>query len=108
MLSETDKNGITKLESTLKLVSKISCDKKLVLYDDRKKSRTKGFFQEIILSNKNHFLVSIPPNIWNGFRSADGKIAVLANCSDIPHDPEEIKRTPYNDKSIDYNWKLKI
>ena len=81
---------------------------KLVLYDDRKKSRTKGFFQEIILSNKNHFLVSIPPNIWNGFRSADGKIAVLANCSDIPHDPEEIKRKPYNDKSIDYNWKLKI
>ena len=40
---------------------------KLVLYDDRKKSKTKGVFQEIILSNKNHYLVSIPPNIWNGF-----------------------------------------
>ena len=79
---------------------------KLVLYDDRKKSKTKGAFQEIILSNKNHYLVSIPPNIWNGFRSANSKLAVLANCSNIPHDPHEIKRLPHNDKSIGYDWKL--
>lgn len=79
---------------------------KLVLYDDRKKSKTKGIFQEIILSNKNHYLVTIPPNIWNGFKSANNKLAVLANCSNIPHDPKEIKRLPYNDKTIGYNWKL--
>jgi len=79
---------------------------KLVLYDDRKKSKTKGIFQEIILSNKNHYLVTIPPNIWNGFKSANNKLAVLANCSNIPHDPKEIKRLPHNDKTIGYDWKL--
>ena len=40
---------------------------KLVLYDDREKSKTKGTIQEIILSEKNYNLVSIPPNIWNLF-----------------------------------------
>ena len=80
---------------------------KLVLYDDRKNSKTFGKIQEIFLSNQNHLLVSIPPNIWNGFRSADGKIAVLANCSDIPHDPEEIERRAPFDKSIPYEWDIK-
>jgi dTDP-4-dehydrorhamnose 3,5-epimerase len=79
---------------------------KLVLYDNRKKSRTFGVFQEIILSNKNHCLVSIPPNIWNGFRSANGKLAVLANCSNIPHDPKEIKRIHYRNKEFAYDWRI--
>tara|TARA_B110000285_G_scaffold234783_1_gene312994 strand:+ start:1495 stop:1953 length:459 start_codon:yes stop_codon:yes gene_type:complete len=78
---------------------------KLVLFDNRKNSTTKGKIQEIILSNKNHLLISIPPHIWNGFCSANGKIAVLANCSNIPHDKKEIKRIDYNDPSIPYKWK---
>ena len=65
---------------------------KLVLYDDRKNSNTFGKVQEIYLSNENHFLVSIPPMIWNGFTTADNNLAVLANCSDIPHDKKEILR----------------
>ena len=79
---------------------------KLVLYDDRVKSKTKGEIQEIILSNDNHYLVSVPPFIWNGFCSTNSKFAILANCSDIPHDKEEIKRIPFDDKKIPYNWKL--
>ena len=43
---------------------------KLVLYDDREKSKTFGKIQEIFLSNDNHLLVSIPPLVWNGFSSA--------------------------------------
>ena len=79
---------------------------KLVLYDDRSKSKTKGEIQEIILSNDNHYLVSIPPFIWNGFCSTKNKFAILAHCSDIPHNKEEIKRIPFDDKKIPYNWKL--
>ena len=79
---------------------------KLVLYDDRKSSETNGLVQEIILSNENHFLISIPPMIWNGFSSADNNIAVLANCSDIPHDKEEITRLPFDDPKFPYKWKI--
>ena len=49
-------------------------------------------------------LGTIPPMIWNGFCSADNNLAVLANCSDIPHDKEEIVRVPFDDPKIPYNW----
>ena len=78
---------------------------KLVLYDDRDTSKTKGMIQEIILSNQSHFLVSIPPKIWNGFCSSNNKHAILANCSDIPHDKEEIKRLSYDDPKFPYKWR---
>ena len=77
---------------------------KLVLFDDRVKSKTRGLVQEIFLSNDNHLLVSIPPMVWNGFCSADNNIAVLANCSDVPHDKEEISRIPFDDPKIPYEW----
>lgn len=77
---------------------------RLVLFDDREKSKTKGGIQEIILSNENHVLVSIPPMVWNGFCSANDETAVLANCSDIPHDKEEILRLPYDDPKFPYKW----
>ena len=78
---------------------------KLVLYDDRDVSKTKGMIQEIILSNESHFLVSIPPKIWNGFCSSNSKHAILANCSDIPHDKEEIVRLAYDDPKFPYKWR---
>ena len=42
--------------------------------------------------------------VWNGFCSADNNLAVLANCSDIPHDKEEILRIPFDDPKIPYKW----
>ena len=80
---------------------------KLVLYDDREKSKTFGKIQEIFLSNDNHLLVSIPPLVWNGFSSADNNLAILANCSDIPHDKTEILRLDYDDPKFPYNWTKK-
>ena len=34
----------------------------------RKTSKTFGTYQELILSPDNYFLITIPPNIWNGFK----------------------------------------
>ena len=68
---------------------------------------TFGKIQEILLSNDNHLLVSIPPLIWNGFSSADDNLAILANCSDIPHDKTEILRLDYDDPKFPYNWNKK-
>jgi dTDP-4-dehydrorhamnose 3,5-epimerase len=80
---------------------------KLVLYDDREKSSTLGKTQEIFLSNENHYMVIIPPLIWNGFTSADDNLAILANCSDIPHDKSEISRLDFNDPKFPYDWNKK-
>src|SRR3990170_324964 len=62
---------------------------KLVLYDDRKNSSTKGGVQEIFLGRENCCMVTIPPKIWNGFKCIGVEPAIVANCSDIPHDPNE-------------------
>ena len=78
---------------------------KLVLFDDRPDSKTKNKFQEIILSTKNYFLVTVPPLIWNGFTNIGKDNAILANCSTVPYSDEEIiRKSPY-DKLIPYKWR---
>ena len=81
---------------------------KLVLYDDRKNSATKGVLDEIFLSASNYCLVTIPPFIWNGFSSLKDSESIIANCSDIPHDKNEIIRIPYDDPKIPYKWKFEF
>jgi dTDP-4-dehydrorhamnose 3,5-epimerase len=77
---------------------------KLVLYDDREGSRTRGEFQEIFLGIDNYLLVSIPPLIWNGFKGLGTEMAIVANCATIPHDPKEIIRLDPLDPAIGYDW----
>lgn len=80
---------------------------KLVLYDDRENSLTRGEFQEIFIGDDNYCLVHVPPNIWNGFKGIGIQSALVANCSDIPHDPNEIIRLDPFDSKILYDWNLK-
>ena len=80
---------------------------KLVLYDDRKDSLTKGNLMELFLGEENYLLVNIPPFVWNGTKGISTKTAIIVNCATLPHDPDEIKRLdPFTDK-IPYNWELK-
>ena len=51
---------------------------KLVLFDNRPESKSKGVIQEFIISNKNHYLISIPPKIWNGFCSNNNQKAIFS------------------------------
>jgi dTDP-4-dehydrorhamnose 3,5-epimerase len=81
---------------------------KLVLFDGRKGSKTENEIIEIFLGEDNYSLVTIPPGIWNGFKGVGTKTAIVANCTDIPHDPKEIKRMDPEDTSvINYNWTTK-
>ncbi len=79
---------------------------KLVLFDERQGSPTRGEVQEIFLGEDNYSLVRIPPGIWNGFKGIGVKPAIVANCATLPHDPAEIVRLdPFSDK-IPYRWDL--
>ena len=77
---------------------------KFVLYDDRKKSKTRGKIQELILTPNNYCLVTVPPLIWNGFKGEAERSSIVANCATLPHRDDEIIRKPALDKSIPYNW----
>lgn len=85
----------------------ISGSIKLVLYDDREGSSTKGEVQEIFLGRENYKLVTIPPMVWNGFKGIGAEPAIVANCSTIPHDPAEIERMDPFENDIPYDWELK-
>ena len=80
---------------------------KLVLYDERDSSPTRGEIQEIFLGRDNYCLVKIPPLVWNGFKGIGTERAIVANLATIPHRPDEIKRLDPFDKRIPYNWELK-
>jgi dTDP-4-dehydrorhamnose 3,5-epimerase len=80
---------------------------KLVLYDDRDGSPTKGELQEIFIGRENYQLVKIPPLIWNGFKGVGTEMAILANCASLAHDPDEIVRMAPDDPKFPYNWELK-
>jgi dTDP-4-dehydrorhamnose 3,5-epimerase len=55
----------------------------------------------------NYALVTIPPDVWNGFKGEATVPALVANCATIPHDPGEIERLdPFGD-DIPYDWSLK-
>ena len=79
---------------------------KLVLYDDRKSSSTRGEVQEIFISPENYLLVTVPPLIWNGFKCVSGQSAILANCANLPHQSDEIERKLPHDSLIPYDWEL--
>ena len=90
-------------ESTLNY-SCVKGEVKLVLFDNREKSPTKGIIQEIILKPKEHCLITIPKNIWNGFKGLDKEEFIIANCLTLPHNEDEMVRIEPNDKLIKYNW----
>lgn len=80
---------------------------KLVLYDDRPKSKTKGEVMEIFMGESNYCLVKIPPLVWNGFKGIGTKEAIVANCASEPHSAGEIMRKDPHTKDIPYDWARK-
>jgi dTDP-4-dehydrorhamnose 3,5-epimerase len=78
---------------------------KFVLYDDRPDSETYQQIEEIIMGENQYVMVTVPPNIWNGFKGLGTEEAFVINFTDIPHDPEEIIRMdPHQNAIFHYNW----
>jgi dTDP-4-dehydrorhamnose 3,5-epimerase len=80
---------------------------KLVIYDDRPSSPTKGALVELFTGELDYSLIKIPPGVWNGFKGIGTEPAIVANCASIPHDPDEIVRMDPKSDRIPYDWSLK-
>ena len=80
---------------------------KLVMYDLREDSPTRGQLQEVFLGDSNYVLVQIPPGIANGYKAYGDKVVILANCATEPHDPHEIHRLDPNTETIPYDWQVR-
>ncbi len=80
---------------------------KLVMYDIRKQSKTRGNLIEIFMGDLNYVLVRIPTGVINGYKCIGDKTAIVANCSTLPHMPdgEMIRHDPLSDV-VPYKWDL--
>ena len=88
----------------------INGNAKLVLYDSREDFSTYRMINEIFFGEKNPLLISIPPNIWHGFKAIGSKKITVLN---IPtelynYDEPDEYRLPYNTDKITYDWKMKM
>jgi dTDP-4-dehydrorhamnose 3,5-epimerase len=80
---------------------------KLVLYDDREVSATRGNLLEVYLGPDNYSLVIIPPEVWNGFKGMSEPLAIIANCCTHPHDPTRSSRLDPFANEIPYDWDVR-
>lgn len=82
---------------------------KLVLYDDRDSSATRGQVVELFVGEQNPVLVMIPPYVWHGVKGIGTRLAWMLNCPTEPYDydqPDEFRRSP-DDPTIPYDWELR-
>lgn len=80
---------------------------KLVLYDERKHSKTHGEIMELFIGEDNYQLIRIPVGVVNGYKCIGNKPSILANCATEPHDPTEMDRYDPFSNHISYDWQIK-
>ena len=80
---------------------------KVVLYDMREDSKTKGEVNEYFIGVHNPMLVQIPSFVCHGFKSAGNEEAIVVNIPTEVYnykDPDEFRIDPY-DNDIPYDWR---
>jgi dTDP-4-dehydrorhamnose 3,5-epimerase len=81
---------------------------KLVMYDDREGSPTRGELMEIFMGDLNYVLVRIPFGIINGWKCIGTQTAMVANCATTPHkDGEMLRYPPFGDR-VPYKWDIEM
>lgn len=79
---------------------------KLVLYDDREGSTTRGKINEFFLGDFNPILVTVPNLVIHGFKGTGVEEAIVINCPSEPYcyeEPDEFRLDPHQ-SHIPYDW----
>lgn len=79
---------------------------KLVAYDARPRSSTKGQINEFFLGVHQPLLVQIPPGVYHGFKGISHPEAIVINLPTEPYHharPDEFRVDPHRN-TIPYDW----
>lgn len=79
---------------------------KIVLYDGREGSSTKGEVNEFFMGIHNALLLQIPPFVFHGFKCIGEEEAMVVNCPTETfnyEDPDEFRVDPH-ENDIPYDW----
>ncbi len=78
---------------------------RFVIYDDRESSPTRGALEVVELGRPNDYnRLRIPHGLWYGFTCLSNVPALIANCADLPHDPDDAELRPEDHPGIPYRW----
>jgi dTDP-4-dehydrorhamnose 3,5-epimerase len=75
----------------------------VVVLDDREESSTSGSFQQIILDRNNYCRITIPPDLWFGFKGLGKDLNLLMNLANIEHDPAEGDKKGIEEIAFDWS-----
>jgi dTDP-4-dehydrorhamnose 3,5-epimerase len=77
---------------------------KVVLYDNRPRSSTKGLINEFVIGPLNPIMIRIPNLVWHGFTAVGNEPALIVNCPTEMYNYEEPDefRTKWN--AFSYDW----
>jgi len=78
---------------------------RFVIWDPRPDSPTSGEIEEIVIGADQYRLLTVPPHVWYGFQCVSKCPGVIANCTDMLHDPSETEKVPQDSSYIPYVWK---
>jgi dTDP-4-dehydrorhamnose 3,5-epimerase len=79
---------------------------KIVLYDSRENSATKGEINEFFLGEHNPKLLQIPALVYHGFKGVSTEETIIINCpTEVYHykSPDEYRVDPHQN-DIPYDW----
>lgn len=82
---------------------------KVVLYDDRPDSPTRGEVNEFFMGPHNPVLLQIPTHVLHGFKAIGTEEAIMLNIPTEPYrykEPDEFRVDPHS-AEIPYDWALK-
>jgi dTDP-4-dehydrorhamnose 3,5-epimerase len=82
---------------------------KVVLYDIRDGSPTKGVLREYFMGEQNPILLRIPPGVLHGMKAIGTEPGMLVNCPSHPYDPknpDEYRVHPH-ENDVPYDWSRK-
>lgn len=82
---------------------------KVVLYDGREDSPTKGEINEFFIGENNPALIVIPPQVLHGFKAIGNETCYIINCPTEVYkydEPDEYRVDPF-DNDIPYDWGIK-
>jgi dTDP-4-dehydrorhamnose 3,5-epimerase len=79
---------------------------KVVLYDGREGSPTRGEVNEFFMGEHNMLIVQIPAYVLHGFKTVSETEAILVNCPTEAYDyenPDEFRVHPH-ENDVPYDW----
>jgi dTDP-4-dehydrorhamnose 3,5-epimerase len=81
---------------------------KLVLFDTREDSPTRGTCNEFFIGTLNPLLVQVPNLVYHGWKCISAEPALVVNVPNEPYDraaPDEHRLAPHG--TLDYDWSRK-